>query len=433
MVETRYLLLMRHAKRRRGTEEDSSEINLKDIAASLRNLSGRYVSQDSTLDPFPVLTRAGYDETVQVIKKLKAYKGDNQTSFDIASIIHADSDDSGETARLVIQEWDAGLSVPLQPESILTPKNAFQRCQNKANRARTLSQMVTEVVCSEASKSWSHDKNAVLVVGHEPFLGWIGTILSGSTYPITNSEILCFELTEILPNQKPVAFPRGLLSWTISPTDNKTLADLREKIRGKMEIAKLLSAFIGAGLGFLASNMADHSKIDALSKQLPALTFSTVLILISLILYLTTMCSYDTLLMPVRFWGEKPAQSDDRPCWIVERPPSSDLWVLYQNMLHVWEWQFIPATYCLVLGLLTFITATFLNIVGPHTRWTSVWVVVGGLLATSLICLTRVKWRRLRGVDDELPTSVNKDPFWRVFRRLGSWRRIFGPWLGSTD
>ena len=424
---------MRHAKRRRGTEEDPSEINLKDIAASLRHLSSRYVSPESTLDPFPVLTRTGYDETVQVIKRLKEYKADNQKSFDIALIIHADSDDSGDTARLVIQEWDTGSSVPLQPVSILNPEKAFQQCPNKANRARTLSNMVAKAVWSEASNKWSDEHSAVLVVGHEPFLGWIGTILSGTTYPIANSEILCFEFTGILPNQKPVAFARGLLSWTISPTDKTTLADLREKIRGKMEVAKLLSAFIGAGLGFLATNMADPDKIDALSKQLPALTFSTALMLISLLLYLTTMCSYDTLLMPVRFWGENPAQSDDRPCWIVERPPSSNLWVLYQNMLRIWEWQFIPATYCLILGLLTFITATFLNKVDPHTRWTSVWVIVGGLLATSLICLTRVKWRRLRGVDDELPTSVNKANFWRFVRRLRSWRRIFGPWLGSTD
>ena len=107
---------------------------------------------------------------------------------------------------------------------------------------------------------------------------------------------------------------------------------LRDKIRAKMGIANLLSAFIAAGLGFLAANMADHDKIHWLSKQRPALIFSTLLLIIALILYLTTMCSYGTPLMPIRFWGENPSQADVRPPWIVKRPPSSASWILYQNM-----------------------------------------------------------------------------------------------------
>ena len=54
---------------------------------------------------------------------------------------------------------------------------------------------------------------------------------------------------------------------------------MRDKIRAKMGIANLLSAFIAAGLGFLAANMADHDKIYGLSKQRPALIFSTLLLI----------------------------------------------------------------------------------------------------------------------------------------------------------
>jgi hypothetical protein len=360
------------------------------------------------LDPFSKLTRKGYDETVAVIERLKNLEQEVKETddcFEFTSIIHpnlenAESDNLGseslQTAELVAQRWSSG-KCELIPESFLNPENVFKHDYFKENGSAEMARHITTTVLDKANKSRSNSESAVLIIGHEPILGWISASLTGEAYPITNSEILCFKLTpqkgakpKSDGDQKTEAAdgspmtiknpikpwrPCALLEWTISPPNEKILEDLREKIRAKMGVANLLSAFIGAGLGFLAANMADQNKIHWLSKQRPALIFSTLLLITALILYLTTMCSYDTLLIPIRFWGENPARADERPPWIVKRPPSSASWILYQNMIHVWSYQFIPATCCLVIGLVTFMAAAFLNNVVPYNRTVS-WVIV---------------------------------------------------------
>jgi len=53
--------------------------------------------------------------------------------------------------------------------------------------------------------------------------------------------------------------------------------------------------------------------------------------------------------MPIRFWGES-AKKKDRT-WLVKRPPSSANWILYQNMIRVWNLMFTPATLLVIAGL----------------------------------------------------------------------------------
>ncbi len=54
-----------------------------------------------------------------------------------------------------------------------------------------------------------------------------------------------------------------------------------------------------------------------------------------------------------------------RPKWLVWRPPSSALWVLYQNMIRIWKYLFTGATCCVLIGLLFLAYAVFkLNITG---------------------------------------------------------------------
>jgi hypothetical protein len=236
---------------------------------------------------------------------------------------------------------------------------------------------------------------------------------------MANSEMLCFEIATRFKGQ-----PCSRLKWVISPSDKQTVEDLRDKIRSKMVVANLLSAFIAAALGFVAANMADRAKIDYLSKQLPAIVVAAVLIFVALVLYLTTMCSYDALLMPTRFWSESASRADDRPTWIVERPPSPISWILYQNMVHVWKWQFIPATYCLIMGLLTLIIATLLAKVLPHTRWSVLITLAGPLVMSASIFLACRTRHQVRAPRPKRP---------RIFNFGSSWRYSFGPWLGSED
>jgi hypothetical protein len=120
-----------------------------------------------------------------------------------------------------------------------------------------------------------------------------------------------------------------------------------------MDVAKLLSAFLTTALGFLLTSLLDRSKLAEAGARVWALYVSTTAFLVAISLFLLTLSAYDLLLMPERFWEEEepPREPRLRPGWLVWRPPSSSVWVLYQNMLRVWRYYFTTAAYALVLGL----------------------------------------------------------------------------------
>jgi hypothetical protein len=189
-----------------------------------------------------------------------------------------------------------------------------------------------------------------LIVGHQPLLGWIGHNLTGKALPISHSELLCIALEDkTLAKSK-----RGYLRWVISPSDDQAIADLKDKIKSKMDTAKLLGGFITAVLGFLLASLVDEKKMGFLAGYEWALYVSAGTFFAAVGLYLTTMYAYDGLLMPRRFWGESPLPRDPtkRPKWLVWRPPSSATWILYQNMMRIWFYLFTPATWAVVIGLL---------------------------------------------------------------------------------
>lgn len=190
------------------------------------------------------------------------------------------------------------------------------------------------------------DKNAVLVIGHQPFLGWVTHEVVGKAIPIDRSEVLCIALKNVHPNKRL----RGYLQWVLSPSDAITMMEIKEKIKSKMEISKFLSVFISTALVFLLGSIIDEHKVKNLGKYIWALYASTGLLFISISLYLASMYAYDRLLMPVRFWGGAPPPKK-RPLWLVWRPPSSSVWVLYQNMMRIWCYFFTAATYIALLGI----------------------------------------------------------------------------------
>jgi hypothetical protein len=119
-----------------------------------------------------------------------------------------------------------------------------------------------------------------------------------------------------------------------------------------------------------------------------------VLYLLAAGLYIVTMYNYDSLLMPTRFWGEAAPRSGRRPAsrrWLVERPPSSDAWVLYQNMMRIWRNLFTVAS---ALGFAATVLFAFaaLRISG--------WVAAGSGAAALLLAWWIYRSRPIIGSED---------------------------------
>jgi hypothetical protein len=231
-------------------------------------------------------------------------------------------------------------------------------------------------------------------VGHQPTLGYIAYKFTRAPYPLARSEIMCIAVDDK---------KRGILKWVLSPTDNKVVNELRDKIKSKMDVAKLLSGFITVGVGFLLTSLVDDQRIGFLGPGVWAAYVSAALFFVSIGLYIATMYAYDSLLMPSKFWGEAPQNKSNRPKWIVGRPPSSIQWVLYQNMIRIWSHLFTPATICVLAGL--FLLAFAVMTAGSCSPLIELGFYGAGALVVLILFLG--------------------------YR--GKFRRYIGPWIGSED
>jgi phosphohistidine phosphatase SixA len=431
--QLKYILLMRHAQRAANAVKSSAgqAEELESIAVPLRKLAKipkAYIPSPSQ----------GEEYTKAVAERIKSHCEEVMTDLTVAGIIHAGSNEATKTAQIVQK-----ILIPsgkVTPFECLDPQEFFKRARFDTQAVELTKQIDKKARCL-CKQSEKEKGNAVLVVGHEPSLGWISYKLAGNAYPVTNSEVLCFELKGKY-EKRPYASlrwyeklrPYASLRWVVSPPDEKTIEDLRDKIRSKMGVANLLSAFIGAGLTFVTSTLADGAKIAFLGRLVRSIEVAALLLFLALILYLMTVVSYDTLLMPRRFWGESPVGADKRPGWIVERPPSSASWILYQNMLHVWKRQFIPATYFLVAGLFLLCMAVSTRITLPHGP---------PIHRPLLLPPPKSDWLTFFNpflkFCDENPLRITFLAWLIViiliiiFARLFSLGRYFGPWLGSED
>jgi len=259
---------------------------------------------------------------------------------------------------------------------------------------------------------------AALIIGHQPLLGWmcsditraprVGAMVRwhAGPVPIDSSEVVCVLLRATKSNGKRI---RGDVLWTIHPSDKQAADDIREKIKSKMETAKLLAGVMTLVLTALLGVLFDRSKwlalegcpdggpapeegclsvapfgVDtlSLSGQL-AVQIAFGLLIAALGLYLMTMYAYDSLLMPSRFWGESPPRGHRRR-WLPLRQPSSAAWVLYRNMMRIWYTLFTPATFLVVIAL-TVLAASLLRL-----STTGFW-----LLAAAVFVLAAIqRWTR---------------------------------------
>jgi hypothetical protein len=216
-------------------------------------------------------------------------------------------------------------------------------------------------------------RQAYVVVGHQPQLTQIARRLLKDKYlpigllPLGNSEAACIELGD-----KP------RLQWLLTVTPEETLlTDLKDKIKSKYDVAKfLLGAFVvNTGLILNAGLWGSPEKWNGAPIAKWVAYFAILAALISLVFTAATLFSYDSLLMPSKFWSES-SELDDEPrsrlkrflrelppkwsvsTWSVSRPPSSAHVILFYEMVHVWNVFFMPAVFfafvaigCLTLAL----------------------------------------------------------------------------------
>jgi hypothetical protein len=429
-MNLRFLLLMRHAKHTRGRLDEpkpKGPTPLDDIASSLDKLAkrsatiwGTGISRTSDC----VLTDEGRYETLVAAKRLKDFlsEGEWRGKLTLGAVMYYHDENESEkieakdTALAFCEGY--GFAAKPTPRKLLGPLTKSSALK-KAGRESPL-----EVdVKNEACKLATGRDNAVLVVGHQPAVGWLASAFLGRPVPIAQSEILCIDL-------KDEGAP--LLTWTISAADD-VIEDLREKIKSKMALANLLGGFITAGIGVFLTTLSDKAKIGSLGVQVPVIFFAAFCLVLAVALYLRTMFSYDSLLMPIRFWAESATGMEHRPPWIVSRPPSGAHWILYQNMIRIWQWQFVPATFLALCGLFMLWGGVAFGTqpVSHSAIWWQKALACSLSLSIPALALLVLVGTRIKNIRKGLPGG------WSSFRKcrgLGAkFRHLCGPWLGSED
>ena len=151
---------------------------------------------------------------------------------------------------------------------------------------------------------------ALIVVGHQPLLGWMAAAFAGEAYPIEHAELLGLYFTgEICRRwwwqpQRLAVRRRAVLRWVLTPGDaSSVINELKEKIRGKMEGAKLLGVFSTGIVTFMLGTLIDTKKIADLAEGQFLIFAAALAFLLATLLYFATYYAYDRLLMPKRDRG----------------------------------------------------------------------------------------------------------------------------------
>jgi hypothetical protein len=219
----------------------------------------------------------------------------------------------------------------------------------------------------------------VVLVGNDPFVTWLGREL-GSAVHLGHGEMAAFE-----PRRSP--WTRWRLLFTLCHTDPDLTAALREKVRSKMDVAKVYGA-LGAGL--LTFVVERGLQRDS---PTPGWTLAASMALaVGTALYLCTLFAYDRLLMPTELWAGRVPR---RPAgWVVHRPPSSDRWVIFQNMQHIWRWLFLPGCLAIAGGIVLLALPSF-DQASPRWAWAA------GAVASLALTAFWAVWHRPRlGAED---------------------------------
>jgi phosphohistidine phosphatase SixA len=348
-----------------------------------------------------VLTPASCEQVQQVVGKLDEFIGETrnleQHALRLPRIWVANTSEARETADILAKGLKSRGVVVEPPKHELTPE-----CTSPYGPVGQIEPLIKQLIGYFAS---AQDANVVLIVGHQPILGWIAEALCGQPHPIAHAELLCLRFAEppqerrrwYRPSRRLVKTPAAL-RWALTPRDpaaEGALTELKDKIRGKMEGAKLLGAVITGALGFTLGMLLDDAKLDAVEGPYLGVLYAAVLaFLLAGICYFASYYAYDRLLMPIRFWAEG-GSAGGNPAWLVMRPPSSATWVLYQNMIRVWRCLFTPAMVTTFVGLILLGFA----VLRPTPGWLLVCILVLVVFGAALKPLYRSLGPRLGSED----------------------------------
>jgi phosphohistidine phosphatase SixA len=329
------------------------------------------------------LTKAGRREAASVGARLAETLDELNLSAGEVTIVCAPSPEANDTARALAGQLPGVRAI--SPLDLLAPTTWTRHSgETAADRWSKISTASTAV----------SDTKALVLVGHDPQMSWLLHHLVARRRQ-TRAGQLPLGRGELAMLAGP---PEQLeLRWVLSPADEKLIEDLRDKIKSKMDSAKLLGAFLTALLVFAAREL---SRVQTPPGWHPWVAGAGLALLATATAaYFVTMFLYDGLLMPVRMWPS-PRPSKRRLPWpssgglprgFVERPPSSAAWVLYQNMMRVWSNAFVPAT---VLGGAGALLVTIaLARPSDDSGWIAVVVAVAALVATTwlIACAARPK------------------------------------------
>jgi phosphohistidine phosphatase SixA len=256
----------------------------------------------------------------------------------------------------------------------------------------------------DIKKAWADTAGATqdegthryVIVGHDPQMSWLLHHLGDREtrwHTLATGELMLLEPRPDSTHHAPrYRRPR----FVFSPTDPATTTELQAKIKSKMDIAKVLGTFFTALVTFAATQLLDRE--DASTRSMWLAVAGLGLLATATVLYFVTLFFYDELLMPQRFWPStlpKSRTAKTPRSRHVLRPPGPDLWVLYENMLRVWTWAFIPATLLAGAG----ITALTLALADPSGWW---WLAAAASILTvaSISIVFRHQARPRLGVDD---------------------------------
>ncbi len=341
---SRYLLLMRHGERNRENP---------DLAESKQPLTAEGAARAA--------------EVAAALREIAAGEG-GVNKVVIGRIFHGSHKVTTGTAETVAPK--RAVPIPLEPDARLDPQTFYSDGDRKSASAKN-----KELVAFLYHEVWKlpADGGALLVVGHQPQLGWIAEALTGEAEPIGGCELLCIEI-----RQPPAGGERrdGLppreacrLTWILTPgaINRDVLPALKEKIASKMKVAELLGVVIVGVLSWLLT-----LAFDADNRGLVAASFWTSVLFglslaafgVALALYVMTIFAYDELLMPDRYWSEgldEPRRMVRALRWLaggsgvsggsLARPPTSASRLLHRNMIRAWSALFVPATCAVAAGL----------------------------------------------------------------------------------
>lgn len=188
---------------------------------------------------------------------------------------------SYETAKLLSEALSEALPERAKPQIIQI-------------RELDTTQAPLDVLDAINSTGLLHTAEIIAIVGHEPSLGQLLMALSNLRHrPLTQGSMICLSADttkELIKGNGSIEF-----RW---PVVNYQENELREKIRSKVSVATFLAGFTFASLTTVLSRSGGLSWYDVAA---------TIMLTVSLALFIACIYIYDRLSMPEGFWlyGER--------------------------------------------------------------------------------------------------------------------------------